>query len=95
MGRLPLAWRMCGIAGRQAMEMGLHNVDASQQYPDEDQSHAEVVAISCTLIILDRNWSAASGLPPNFQVTDFELATKSSVSPFHFELSASSSAKAN
>lgn len=76
---------MCGIAGRQAMEMGLHNVDASQQYPDEDQSHAEVVAISCTLIILDRNWSAASGLPPNFQVTDFELATKSSVSPLNFE----------
>ena len=79
MGRVPLALRMCGIAGRLAMELGLHNRDASQQYPEEDQSHSEVVAISCSLIVLDRNWSAATGLPPNFQVTDFELATKSNV----------------
>ncbi|RMZ84305.1 hypothetical protein DV738_g506, partial [Chaetothyriales sp. CBS 135597] len=83
MGRIPLAWRMCGIAGRQAMELGLHNRDASQQYPDREQSHAEIVALSCSLIVLDRQWSSAAGLPPNFQFTDFELAIKSSVdSPY-------------
>ncbi|RMD42351.1 hypothetical protein DV735_g2806, partial [Chaetothyriales sp. CBS 134920] len=79
MGRIPLAWRMCGIAGRQAMELGLHNRDASQQYPDGEQSHAEIVALSCSLIVLDRQWSSAAGLPPNFQFTDFELAIKASV----------------
>lgn len=56
------------------MELGLHNQDVSQQYPDEDQD--ELAAICCSLVVVDRQWNAASGLPPNFQYSDFDLATK-------------------
>lgn len=78
-GCLTLAWRMCGSAGRMAMELGLHSGVVSRHYPESDRRRAEVITISCSLAILDRQWSAAAGLPPHFQESVFELAQASLV----------------
>lgn len=75
-----LAWRMCGLAGRMAMEIGLHSRDVYQQYLETDEQQEEAEIISTSLIVLDRQWSAATGLPSNFQLSDFDYADASSVS---------------
>ncbi|CAH0033833.1 unnamed protein product [Clonostachys rhizophaga] len=74
-----LAWRMIGLAGRIAMEMGFHSLDVCKKYIQTDRQRAEVAIISCTIVILDRQWSAATGLRPNFQTSDFEMAQASLV----------------
>ncbi|RYP14187.1 hypothetical protein DL765_006548 [Monosporascus sp. GIB2] len=49
----------------------------------DDRRLEEVARITCTLVVLDRQWSAASGLPPNFQAADFDTAQPSAVrSPY-------------
>lgn len=69
-----LAWRIIGVAGRIVMEMGLHSAEVCKQSLVTSQQRIEVAIISCTLLILDRQWSAATGLRPNFQFSDFEMA---------------------
>lgn len=80
MGRIRLAWRTCGQAGRMAMELGLHSREMSQQCLENDEQRAAVVDLSCSLVVLDRQLSASAGLPNTFQNTDFDLALGSSVS---------------
>jgi hypothetical protein len=70
---------MIGLAGRIAMEMGFHSLDVCKEYIQTDRQRAEVAIISCTIVILDRQWSAATGLRPNFQTSDFEMAQASLV----------------
>lgn len=53
------------------MELGLHNQNVSQQYPDEDQD--ELAAICCSLIVLDRQWNAASGCESPLSVSRFRF----------------------
>lgn len=78
-GRLQHAWRMCGLAGRMAMQLGMHSREISQR--NESQGRfAELATVTTTLVILDRQWSAAAGLPPNFQMTDFDSAQPDAVS---------------
>ncbi|KAM5350837.1 hypothetical protein ACJ41O_007342 [Fusarium nematophilum] len=72
--RIRLAWRMCGLAGRLAMELGLHSRDAFQPGLEDHSRQHEVAILSCSILILDRQWSAAAGLPSNFQESDFEMA---------------------
>lgn len=85
MGRIRLAWRTCGQAGRMAMELGLHSREMSQQCLENDEQRAAVVDLSCSLVVLDRQLSASAGLPNTFQNTDFDLAIGSSVSlTFHW-----------
>ncbi|KAH7141721.1 hypothetical protein EDB81DRAFT_948146 [Dactylonectria macrodidyma] len=72
--RIRLAWRMCGLAGRVAMELGLHSRDVFQPGPESDRQHQEVAVLSCSILVLDRQWSAAAGLPSNFQESDFDMA---------------------
>ena len=48
-----LAWRMCGLAGRIAMEIGLHSRDVYQQFLGTDKQQEEADIISSTLIVLD------------------------------------------
>lgn len=63
------------------MELGLHDTDASQAHPGQNPGHdyENLGAVLCSLIVLDRQWSTASGLPPNFQLTDFEIPVKTFV----------------
>ena len=74
MGRIRLAWRTCGQAGRMAMELGLHSREMPQQCLDNDEQRTAVVDLSCSLVVLDRQLSASAGLPHNFQNADFDLA---------------------
>jgi hypothetical protein len=71
---------MCGLAGRMAMEIGLHSREVYQQFLETEEQQQEAENISCSIIVLDRQWSAATGLPPNFQLSDFSYADASSVS---------------
>ncbi|KAH8752786.1 hypothetical protein F5883DRAFT_471112 [Diaporthe sp. PMI_573] len=70
---------MCGLAGRMAMEIGLHSRDVYQQFLETEKQQEEADIISTSLIVLDRQWSAATGLPPNFQLSDFDYANAASV----------------
>lgn len=71
---------MCGLAGRMAMELGLHNQEMSQHCLENDEQRTAVVNLSCSILVLDRQWSAAAGLPNNFQESDFDAAIVSAVS---------------
>ncbi|KAL5089039.1 hypothetical protein Trisim1_005896 [Trichoderma cf. simile WF8] len=66
-----LAWRMGGISGRMAMELGLHHQDARQRAEDESGDHGMMTNILWSIVILDRLWSCSIGLPQNFQDADF------------------------
>ncbi|KAF9774583.1 hypothetical protein IL306_007396 [Fusarium sp. DS 682] len=60
------AWRMCGLAGRTFMESGLHNTDVSRHILKTEADLEEHAVIASTLSVLDRQWSASTGLPTNF-----------------------------
>ncbi|KAK7403436.1 hypothetical protein QQX98_010802 [Neonectria punicea] len=66
------AWRMCGTAGRLLMELGLHNGDVSKHILTSDAQRQEAAIVVCSIIVLDRQWSAATGLPKNFQDSSFD-----------------------
>lgn len=68
---MQLAWRMGGIAGRMAMELGLHHRDTRQRAEDDSRNHGSITNILWSIVILDRLWSCTIGLPPNFQDADF------------------------
>lgn len=70
---------MCGLAGRMAMELGLHTREASHYDKESSEWQEELATLSCTLLILDRQWSAAAGYPSNFKEYDFEMAKVSLV----------------
>ncbi|KAH7354504.1 hypothetical protein B0T11DRAFT_321207 [Plectosphaerella cucumerina] len=77
------AWRMCGIAGNMLLELGLHSHEVPDHILSSDQERTRVIAIICTTIVLDRQWSAATGLPTHFRESHFHHAMKSSVeSPY-------------
>lgn len=89
-----LAWRMCGLAGRMAMEIGLHSRDVYHQFLETEKKQEEADIISSSLIVLDRQWSAATGLPPNFQLSDFDYANAASVCQPHSQCGPSRSGAA-
>ncbi|KAL6819965.1 hypothetical protein V8C40DRAFT_281290 [Trichoderma camerunense] len=65
-----LAWRMGGISGRMAMELGLHHREA-RRAENESSDHGMITNILWSIVILDRLWSCSIGLPQNFQDADF------------------------
>ncbi|EED18710.1 conserved hypothetical protein [Talaromyces stipitatus ATCC 10500] len=90
---LQLAWRTCGIAGKVAMEMGLHRQDALHMIEDVSD-RAEVVNILWNIVVLDKQWSCAAGLPHHFTRNGFAkilpeplenpyLKIMASYAPFH------------
>ncbi|KAL6689898.1 hypothetical protein J3F84DRAFT_398770 [Trichoderma pleuroticola] len=66
-----LAWRMGGISGRMAMELGLHHREARQRAEDESGDHGMITNVLWSIVILDRLWSCSIGLPQIFQDADF------------------------
>ncbi|KAK0383882.1 hypothetical protein NLU13_7974 [Sarocladium strictum] len=70
---LHTAWRMCGLAGRMAMQLGMHSRDMTQRM-EREGCGTELATLTCSLVVLDRQLSAASGLPPNFNFADFDSA---------------------
>ncbi|EWZ28351.1 hypothetical protein FOZG_17991 [Fusarium oxysporum Fo47] len=68
-----LALRLCGIAGRMLMELGFHNSDMWNHILKTDSQRKEASTIMCSVIILDRQWSAMTGLPANFPNAAFSF----------------------
>ncbi|KAJ6279570.1 hypothetical protein J3E71DRAFT_393591 [Bipolaris maydis] len=71
-GDTRLAWRVCGISGRMAMELGLHRRDVHCHLLRDEKQRTGISALIWSIVILDRQWSAATGLPQNFQESDFD-----------------------
>ncbi|KAF5555706.1 hypothetical protein FMEXI_1393 [Fusarium mexicanum] len=66
------AWRMCGLAGRTFMESGLHNTDVLRHVVKTEADLEEHAVIVSTIQVLDRQWSASTGLPTNFSNWEFD-----------------------
>ncbi|KXH32874.1 hypothetical protein CSIM01_07501 [Colletotrichum simmondsii] len=66
-----VAWRMCGIAGRMLMELGVHNEEAWSRLASSPSLRSELCTLVSSIIILDRQWSAAAKLPSNFHDSSF------------------------
>jgi len=64
------------------MELGLHSTNIPAHILDSDHSKDEIVAILCTIIILDRQWSSATGLPTHFPEGSFDKTLVATVSSF-------------
>ncbi|CAJ0547135.1 Ff.00g017620.m01.CDS01 [Fusarium sp. VM40] len=73
------AWRMCGIAGRMLMELGLHNSEVFKHTLRTEAQRTEACTLISSIVILDRQWSYATGLPTHFHETSFSSISTSSV----------------
>ncbi|EUC37663.1 hypothetical protein COCCADRAFT_85149 [Bipolaris zeicola 26-R-13] len=71
-----LAWRICGLASRQCLELGLHRRDTyATLYPNpEDQASA--IRMFWTIYVLDRRWSFGTGMPFALQDADIDNVPK-------------------
>ncbi|KAF9879659.1 hypothetical protein CkaCkLH20_02470 [Colletotrichum karsti] len=79
------AWRMCGLAGRMLMELGFHNGAMSTHMLESRAQRTQVWALMSSIVILDRQWSAAAGLPTNFQESAFGPIQTSSIKTPYLE----------
>ncbi|GKU09193.1 unnamed protein product, partial [Fusarium langsethiae] len=73
------AWRMCGIAGRMLMELGLHNAEVFKHTLKSEAQRTEACTLVSSIVILDRQWSYATGLPIHFHEASFSSISTSSV----------------
>ncbi|KAH8664739.1 hypothetical protein BX600DRAFT_464928, partial [Xylariales sp. PMI_506] len=66
------AWRMVGIAGRNIMELGLHDHEVARHTLHSKQQWTEHAVLITSIATLDRQWSAATGLPTHFENSHFD-----------------------
>jgi len=72
---------MCGLAGRMAMELGLHCYDVARVSPSPETERWQKLSIlMSSIFILDRQWSASAGLPNQFTETSFDQSLIAAVS---------------
>lgn len=71
---------MCGIAGRMLMELGVHNEEAWSRLANSQSLRSELCTLVSSIVILDRQWSAAANLPSNFHDSSFSPVNLISVS---------------
>lgn len=65
------------------MELGLHRRDVHLHLLRDEAQRTEISALLWSIVILDRGWSAVTGLPQNFQESDFDQSMEPPVSdPF-------------
>ena len=62
------------------MELGLHRRDVHCHLLRDEKQRTGISAIIWSIVILDRQWSAANGLPQNFQESDFDQSIEPPVS---------------
>jgi hypothetical protein len=63
-----------------AMELGLHRRDVHRHLSLDEKQRTEISALIWSIVTLDRQWSAATGLPQNFQESDFDHSIEPPVS---------------
>lgn len=54
------------------MELGLHTREVTQRLLESNQERVDAANIICTIVTLDRQWSAATGLPAHFKESMFD-----------------------
>lgn len=62
------------------MELGLHRRDVHCHLLRDEKQRTGISALIWSIVILDRQWSAATGLPQNFQESDFDQSIEPPVS---------------
>lgn len=67
------------------MELGLHRRDVHLHVLRDEKERTDTSALLWSIVVLDRQWSAATGLPQNFQESDFDQSIKPPVSDFSFQ----------
>ncbi|OBS17114.1 hypothetical protein FPOA_12388 [Fusarium poae] len=73
------AWRTCGIAGRMLMELGFHDYEVLTRLLSSEKQRIEACNLLCSITVLDRQWSASTGLPANFDANSFDASLKSNI----------------
>ncbi|KFA51857.1 hypothetical protein S40293_04084 [Stachybotrys chartarum IBT 40293] len=67
------AWRMCGLAGNMLRELGFHRRDVIEHFLHSDAARQEAGILIGSVLILDRQFSATTGLPSHFDNSSFEV----------------------
>ncbi|KAH6968122.1 hypothetical protein DER45DRAFT_638427 [Fusarium avenaceum] len=73
------AWRTCGTAGRMLMELGFHDNEVLTRLMSSAKQRTEACNLLCSVIVLDRQWSASTGLPPNFDAKSFDASLQTHI----------------
>ncbi|KAG7423146.1 Activator of stress genes 1 [Fusarium oxysporum f. sp. raphani] len=73
------AWRTCGIAGRMLMELGFHDYEVMTRLMASEKQRTEARNLLCSITVLDRQWSASTGLPANFDANSFDASLKTNI----------------
>ncbi|PNP86007.1 hypothetical protein FNYG_01063 [Fusarium nygamai] len=73
------AWRTCGIAGRMLMELGFHDYQVLTRLVTSERQRTEASNLLCSITVLDRQWSASTGLPANFDANSFDASLKTKI----------------
>ncbi|UPK97450.1 hypothetical protein LCI18_008385 [Fusarium solani-melongenae] len=77
------AWRMCGIAGHMLMELGFHNGEVSKHLLELNAQREEAWNLISCILIIDRQWSSATGLPTHFNNSSFSSIPMSCIKNPH------------
>lgn len=63
------------------MELGFHNGEVSKHILTTEAQRQEAAIVTTSVIVLDRQWSASTGLPPNFHDSSFDTVPQHLVGP--------------
>lgn len=66
------------------MELGFHNYEVLSRMMPAEKQRAEASNLLCSITVLDRQWSATTGLPANFDAKSFDTSFKTNVGLFLF-----------
>jgi hypothetical protein len=83
------AWRMCGLAGNMLRELGFHRRDVIEHFLHSDAARQEAGILIGSVLILDRQFSATTGLPSHFDNSSFEVLPISRVSKHECQMEVS------
>jgi hypothetical protein len=66
------------------MELGFHNSEVFKHLLDSESQRSEAYTLISTIVVLDRQWSASTGLPTHFHESRFNPVPATYVSTVHF-----------
>jgi hypothetical protein len=76
-----LAWRICGLAARQCLELGLHRRETYNLIFQDEEERASAIRTFWSVYVLDRRWSFGTGLGLALQDSDIDPQLPKPVSP--------------
>ncbi|KAF2808499.1 uncharacterized protein BDZ99DRAFT_572355 [Mytilinidion resinicola] len=67
-----LAWRVCGLAARQCLELGLHRRETYNLIFHDEEDRQSAIRTFWAVYVLDRRWSFGTGLGLALQDSDID-----------------------